>query len=187
MQDPLRNLILSLHVLNRKIVERHDSTLWRGPADCGGFRRGAARRHRGRRSRHEHREQRSIATRGPRCVHERPRTDERGRKMGREPYDARGCGRRGCFGPSEACRMRRNDASSTVGSQPSGESRLSCFSPDEQFAAPPSRPGTGPPPWHRSSPLTVPPLRNLPPNAIALGRINGTCGPKACYYLLLAA
>ena len=31
-----------------------------------------------------------------------------------------------------------------------------------------SRPGTGPPPWHRSSPLTVPPLRNLPPNAIAL-------------------
>ena len=30
------------------------------------------------------------------------------------------------------------------------------------------RPGTGPPPWHRSSPLTVPPLRNLPPNAIVL-------------------
>ena len=50
-----------------------------------------------------------------------------------------------------------------------------------------SRPGTGPPPWHRSSPLTVPPLRNLPPNAIALPNFNGTCGSKACYYFWLGA
>jgi hypothetical protein len=67
-------------------------------------------RPRSRHSRHEHREQPSMATRGARCVHDRPRAALRCRNMGRKPSDAAPCGVRGWFGPSEACRMRRNDA-----------------------------------------------------------------------------
>ena len=60
--------------------------------------------------RHEHREQRSMATRGARCVYDRPRAAECYPKVGPKPRGAALCGGRGWFEPSEACRMRRNDA-----------------------------------------------------------------------------
>ena len=72
----------------------------------------------------EHREQRSMATRRPRCVHERPRSAESCPKGGREPLEAGRCGRRGRFEPSQACQERRNGRLSALGSRSSGESRL---------------------------------------------------------------
>ena len=53
----------------------------------------------------------------------RPRDRANYPKDGCQPLDAGQCGRRGWFEPSEACRMRRNDTTSIVGSWPSGESR----------------------------------------------------------------
>jgi hypothetical protein len=55
-------------------------------------------------------------------------------RWGREAHDAGLCGVRGWFEPWEACRMRRNDATSIVGSRPSGESRSGYFhDPDDHL------------------------------------------------------
>src|SRR5512132_473074 len=68
-----------------------------------------------------------MAIQQSRCVHDRPTTAQRCRKMGRKPHETGRCGVRGWFGLSEACRMRRNDATSTLGSRLSGESRFNAL------------------------------------------------------------
>jgi hypothetical protein len=77
-----------------------------------------------RRSRHEHREQRSMATRQTRCVHDRPRAVQRRPKLRSKPHDAALWSEATGWRPPRLAQMRRNDASLALGSWTSGESRL---------------------------------------------------------------
>ena len=68
-----------------------------------------------------------MTTQQARCVHDRPRTTDRCRRMGRKPHDAGRCGVRGRPEPLAACRVRQNGRSLALGNCPSGESRLNSW------------------------------------------------------------
>ena len=87
-----------------------------------------------------------MTTQQARCVHDRPKAAGRRLKKGSKPENAELDGVPDCVEPSEACRMRRNDASSNLRSRPSGKSRVAAWSqtsherhrPGEEFQFKPS-------------------------------------------------